>query len=288
MYFHLSRRHRRKLLLPPGLLALAGLLWLGSVTVGSWREKLTRWTVVQLTMPSKPDSDTISHGLYPINRRIPFLYSQLFTLYRWQDVLLDGTAAHDSASILTIAKAIATMRADTVPNCGIRVELTPQVKYRTFVQLLDLMAAMNQRKYMFDTYHGPFALYVLVDEYQPQPTELTDFPMRWRCGTMHYQMPTTYQADKPRYWSTSYLTRIGSWLAALWNPALKNTSWYTSAVGTGTKYDITLQLEKQYVMPFLRSIPHQAFALSRSEWRMHFLLIFVMMALSYWKLKRPM
>jgi hypothetical protein len=286
MPFHLPRRHRRKLLLPPGLLALAGLLWLGCVAVGSWREKLKRRTVVQLTMTPKPDSDTIYHNTYQFSKRIPYLYSQLFTLYHWQNVVLDGSAADDSASLTTIAKTVAAMRADTVPNSGIRVELTPQVRYRTFVQLLDLMAATNQKKYMFDMYHGPFALYILVDEYQHQPIEPVQ-PQTF-CGTMDYHMPTGFQAYNTGYWSTSYLTRIGSWLAALWNPELKNTSWYTSAVGTGTKYDITLRLEKQYLMPFLRSIPHRVFMLSRSEWRILFLLILGMMALSWWKLKRQL
>ena len=36
MHFYLPRRHRRQLLFPPGLLALAGLLWLGCVALGPW------------------------------------------------------------------------------------------------------------------------------------------------------------------------------------------------------------------------------------------------------------
>ena len=37
MPFYLPRRYRRKLLFPPSLLALAGLLWLGCVAVGTWQ-----------------------------------------------------------------------------------------------------------------------------------------------------------------------------------------------------------------------------------------------------------
>ena len=36
MAFYLPRRHRRKLLFPTGLLALAELRWLGCVAVGTW------------------------------------------------------------------------------------------------------------------------------------------------------------------------------------------------------------------------------------------------------------
>ena len=34
MHLYLPRRHRRQLLFPPGLLTLAGLLWLGCVALG--------------------------------------------------------------------------------------------------------------------------------------------------------------------------------------------------------------------------------------------------------------
>ena len=37
MPFYLLRRRHLKLLFPPGLLALAGLLWLGRVAVGTWQ-----------------------------------------------------------------------------------------------------------------------------------------------------------------------------------------------------------------------------------------------------------
>lgn len=52
MHFYLPRRHRRYLLFPPGLLALAGLLWLGCVALGPWQEALKLKSVMQLTMPS--------------------------------------------------------------------------------------------------------------------------------------------------------------------------------------------------------------------------------------------
>ena len=37
MHLYLPRRHRRQLLFPPGLLTLAGLLWLGCVALGPWQ-----------------------------------------------------------------------------------------------------------------------------------------------------------------------------------------------------------------------------------------------------------
>ena len=236
-------------------------------------------------MPPKPTSDTIYSTAYHDEVQvIPFLYSQLHELYHWQNIQLNGDAANDSVSTLAISEAIKTMRADTIPNCGIRVKLTSQVKYKVLVRLIDLMNINNQRKYLFDIYHGPFALYVLVDEYTPKMAS-KDEP-RILCGTMYTQMPTDYQPAAIGYWSVSYFTRFGNWLAALWNPSLKESSWYTSAVGTGTEYDITLRLEKQYLPQFLRSVPHRLFALSCSGWRVQFLLIIGMAVISWWKLKR--
>ncbi|MDO7851458.1 hypothetical protein [Hymenobacter convexus] len=215
MHLHLPRRYRRPLLLPPGLLALAGLLWLGSVAVGSWREKLTRRSVLQLTMPPKPDSDTIYHTLYSSERRIPFLYSQLFTLYKWQDIAFDGTAAHDSTALAGISKTIESMRADTVPNCGIRVAITPHTRYKSFVRLLDLMAINNQKKYLFDMHHGPFALYVLVDEYTPQPPSL-DPPLI--CGGSYFlpmPLPPTPESSPWELFILPAEWRLPLWLIAL-------------------------------------------------------------------------
>ncbi|WP_201980073.1 hypothetical protein [Hymenobacter rubidus] len=287
MHLYLPRRHRRKLLLPPGLLALTGLLWLGSVAIRSWREKLRRKAVVQLTMPPRPDSDTIFHtSSFSNPLRIPFLYSQLYKLYKWREVEFNGNAAHDSLSALLISQNIQAMRADTIPNCGIRVVFTSKVSYKGWVKLIDLMTLNDQKKYLFDMYHGPLTLYVLVDEYSPQAAR-TDEPQMF-CGTMATMPPANYKFTPVGYWSVSYFTRIGHWLAALWKPEVKNTSWYTSAIGTGTEYDITLTLEKQYLPHFLRSIPRQIFTLSCSEWGVQFLLIIGMSAISWRKLKRQL
>ena len=212
MHFHLPRRHRRKLLFPPGLLALAGLLWLGCVQLGALRERLTRRTIVDLTMPPKPTSDTIYSTAYHDEVQvIPFLYSQLHELYHWQNIQLNGDAANDSVSTLAISEAIKTMRADTIPNCGIRVKLTPQTRYKTFVRLIDLMELANQKKYLFDMYHGPFTLYVLVDEYTPHPSPAEP---RFLCGTNSYMISIPLPPEEVNRWELLFQTT--EWRRPLW------------------------------------------------------------------------
>ena len=59
MHFYLPRRHRRRLLLPPGWVALAGLLLLGCLALRPWQERLKRQVVLELTMPPLNKSGTI-------------------------------------------------------------------------------------------------------------------------------------------------------------------------------------------------------------------------------------
>jgi hypothetical protein len=217
MYFHLPRRHRRKLLFPPGLLALAGLLWLGCVVVGSWQEQLSRKVVVQLTMPPRPTSDTIFVHMPRAYLRepemIPFLYSQLFTLYSWQNIELNGRSVNDSISVSSISKAIKQIRTDTIPNCGIRIRLTSKVRYKTFIQLLDQMELNNQKKYLFDMYHGPFALYVLVDKYTPQTPIEPALPIEpvFLCGTNSHVIPIPRPSTVINRWELLFQTTEWRW-----------------------------------------------------------------------------
>ncbi|MDB5269123.1 MAG: hypothetical protein JWP58_2163 [Hymenobacter sp.] len=208
---YLPRRHRRMLLFPPGLLALAGLLWLGTVAIGPWRAQLQPRHVIQLSMPPRPLSDTIYQSI----RSIPFLYSQLFGLYNWQHVEFSGNSAHDSISMRAIARAIKTMRDDTVANCGVRVQIRPSTRYKELVSLLDLMSEYNIQKYLLDTYHGPTVLYVLVDSYVPQPVDSS--PPYISCGTSAYTLrptpppPQQFFADK---WLQPL--RQSEWRASVW------------------------------------------------------------------------
>ena len=103
------------------------------------------------------------------------------------------------------------MRADTIPNCGIRIRLTPQVRYKMLVHLLDLMTITDQKKYLFDMYHGPATLYVLVDNYTPQvPIE----PF-FSCGTSSYSLriipPPKAEASR---WEL--LLQPPEWRLSLW------------------------------------------------------------------------
>ena len=276
LHFCLPRRHRRQLLFPPGLLALAGLLWLGCVAIGSWQEKLTRKSVLQLTMPSMHiDKESPFYGKLPV-----LLSPRALDRFRvWHDVYFNGQRNNDSINLLNLSRTGAYMQAHATRDNGIRVRFSPHAKYTHLIAALNSMVKYDFQKYWLDIKHQPTALYTFTTTPVAEKPEFVDF-----CGTSasmaHYGLQ-----PRPVYWSVSYFTRFSNWLAALYNPELKDASWYTSAVGTGTEYDITLRLEKQYWPDIFQEF---IASFKQPEWRIQFLLIIGMGAISWWKLKRQL
>ncbi|HEX8326189.1 MAG TPA: hypothetical protein VF629_01525 [Hymenobacter sp.] len=275
MHFHLPRRHRRQLLFPPGLLALAGLLWLGCVAVGTLREKLAKRSIITLFVPpTHPDSDNF---LFHKPSPLALSTGELNKFRAWRDVYFNGQSHNDSINLLKLDRAVIYMQAHATADNGIRVCFGPQAKYVNLVATLNSMLKYGVQKYWLDVKHQPTAFYAFTtkpDVKRPE-SEFTNF-----CGT---NAAMVHYGPQPlaTYWSASYLTRFGHWLAALWNPKLKSTTWYTSAAGTGTEYDISLKLEMHYLPQFLHDF-------WQSDWRVQFLLIIGMVAINCWKLKRQL
>ena len=273
MNLYLPRRHRRKLLLPPGLLALAGLLWLGSMAVGTWREKLMRRSVMELTMPTiHIDRNNPMYG-----KHSPLLLSpHALNRFRvWRDIYFNGQLKNDSINLLKLNRAVVYMQAHATGATGIRVRFSLQAKYANLISTLNSMLKYDVQKYWLDIKHQPTTFYTFTARPVTGKPEFVDF-----CGT-NATMAHYGPQPMPTYWSVSYMNRFGHWLAARWNPKLKDTTWYTSAVGTGTEYDISLKLETQYLPYFIHEF-------RQSEWRIQFLLIISMAAISWWKIKRQL
>ena len=110
MHFHLPRRHRRRLLLPPGLLALAGLLLLGCLALRPWQERLGRKVVMQLTMPPINESRTIWPVEYfeacdSLLLKEPKLsYSNVLTYRSWTTISFGRGQCLDTLAIHEIKK----------------------------------------------------------------------------------------------------------------------------------------------------------------------------------------
>ncbi|MBJ6111653.1 hypothetical protein JAO73_21710 [Hymenobacter sp. BT523] len=154
MHFILPRRHRRQLLFPPGLLALAGLLWLGCVMLGAHRAQLTLHTVLQLTMPPVSNSDFLWGTMPGMGPRMR--YSELPRFRTWHTVEFGRGGALDSLAAREAESAIRELARvwEAVPaHDGLRVRFGPNARYASMIWVLDLMNRYNVKKYFFDLYH---------------------------------------------------------------------------------------------------------------------------------------
>jgi len=181
MRFYLPRRHRRKLLFPPGLLALAGLLWLGCVVVGSWQEKLKPKVVMQvmfLPVHLPPN--------YRNNFDAPQLMSvaQLQTFRLWHDAYFIGDAVVDAQEQERLKQFVQAMMADSAHDRGVRIRLASTSHYRNLVFILDLMARENVKRYRLDIQHEPVTLYAYTNvRLRPSQAGIVEF----LCGTEFYR-----------------------------------------------------------------------------------------------------
>ena len=153
MPFYLPRRHRRRLLLPPGLLALAGLLLLGCLALRPWQERLTRPTVIDFTMP-------VQHGRSGIDN--VFEPKELTKFNDWYDTYFDGSPSGDARHALGILHRAAAMQASPQRDQRLRVQLGRHATYAELVFLLNTMHRFNIKKYVLDINHGPTVFYAFT------------------------------------------------------------------------------------------------------------------------------
>ena len=156
MHFYFSRRHRRSLLLPPGLLALAGLLLLGCLALRPWQQQLKRHNVIELTMPIY-----VAHPTLPMTIRFLLPDPDTMCERRFRhDAFLNGKAAHDQRQFRQIKADSRLITADTKHNGLVCVRLAPTARYANMVALLDLTERMSYHKYWFDFKRKPAAFYI--------------------------------------------------------------------------------------------------------------------------------
>jgi hypothetical protein len=227
MHFHLPRRHRRKLLFPPGLLALAGLLWLGSVAVGRWRERLSRKVIIQvafvpLSLPKNQCNNYDAPLLMPI--------AQLQLFRQWYDARFTGNTLDDSQEQKLISNAVREMMADSLHPGGVRIRFAPTANYNNLVFALDLMARERVQKYRLDLQHQPATLYAytylrprpsqedvidfvdygsdIIFSRIPEPSPASAFVTYGDDLIIAFRHPVLFQKLMPTKWTTAALMLI--------------------------------------------------------------------------------
>ncbi len=188
------RRCRRRLLLPPGWVALGFLLLLGCQALQPWRGQLRLWNMLQVTMPPlKPvDGMPWNHVVY----RSPL---QLNHFRGWHEVKLAGQLLPDFLSFNQLEAAIRVVQLDTLHAGGVRVRFGPQATYANLVQVLDCMLYTGQRKYWWDIRSKHTVFYAITEKWVP-PTP-SSRPLLFICGTRNATFHLEDSPTEPAWWT---------------------------------------------------------------------------------------
>ncbi|RYE89831.1 MAG: hypothetical protein EOO37_04270 [Cytophagaceae bacterium] len=160
---YLPRRHYRRLLLPPGWVALGFLLLLGCQALVSQLIRRQIECITQLTMPilEKVAKEKYS-DLSPYCFCKPL--ADIKTTTRWQNAQLIGNSLRFPVNKTALEAAVQATQADAGHARGVRVFFRPTATYGSLVSLLDMMNRLNQRKYWLDIEHRPVTFYIVNDK----------------------------------------------------------------------------------------------------------------------------
>jgi hypothetical protein len=219
---YLPRRHRRHLLFPPGLLALAGLLWLGCVTVV--RIIPPKKTVLEFAAwPPKVcsvDSDVPAFVAEAWRGSPACLPPTALEKFRpWYTFWFVGSVFSDYFALQNTRFVARDLEQNSDLDQGFRVNFAPEATYDNLVQVLDLFNQENVRKSWVDFYHLPVTIYSYTEKPLKKPLleEQNYSSGDFRCllcdDVMPY-IPTTSEVIKR--WLTE------SW-GAIRSPVWRNT-----------------------------------------------------------------
>ncbi|PJJ59383.1 hypothetical protein CLV45_0800 [Hymenobacter chitinivorans DSM 11115] len=238
---YVIRRHRRHLLFPPGLLALAFLLLLGCQVLRPWYGVLGPHYVLSLTLPARPVSDVI----YPYPDIALFkqvrigesehssqeqleLFSQLPYFRHWQDFTFTGEQVARGATAEKARLAFQAMRTDTTRAKGIRIRFTEQASYTSLVQILDWAQSATGDNYLLDIYQGPVTLYAFTNAYRPPAIDVDrlfpDGNAIIGCSLCNDFYP--YSPPPASFWE-----QMKTWVTQcklIWKQALLSSEWLAS------------------------------------------------------------
>lgn len=159
------RRSHRRLLLPPGWVALGFLLQLGCVALGTHWRQLQVMNVVQVTMPALHPA---SGEYYPCQIRFTLQYArqQVRQIPYWQTLVFTGRST-DSLVARQVRPAVISLKNSLQQRRGLAIRLAPATRYKHLVFVLDLLAQQDIKKYYFDNHQVPFVVYALSNRFLP-------------------------------------------------------------------------------------------------------------------------
>ncbi|MET4107050.1 hypothetical protein [Hymenobacter sp. UYP22] len=213
---YLPRRHRRHLLFPPGLLALAGLLWLGGVAVPKQLQHPGR-TALEIALPSLKIPEGILGGFITAK--------QVERMAPWQSVTVSGCLWTDYFSLRMVEFMCLPLAKSGSERSNVRVYMSQFTTYNSFVTLLDMAQRLHVRRYWLDFRKVPYVLYLPSNESfleSPIYVSASNIVPPFICGNTSSFPPVPTRPDVPRVELPAILSPIwrNTWLLLLLLTAL--------------------------------------------------------------------
>lgn len=159
---YVLRRHSRRLLLPPGWVALGFLLLLGCQALLTHERQFRLTNIMYMTLPPLKQDTTWSKGGGK-DYRMPYLsLSELDTIRYWYTIDYSGAELTDFTNDSLIKSAVRVMNADTNYVRGVRIRFHQHATYANLIEALDVMSICNQRWYFLDVRYSCATLYAVM------------------------------------------------------------------------------------------------------------------------------
>ncbi|RSK33909.1 hypothetical protein [Hymenobacter metallilatus] len=193
-YLPFPRRRYRELFFPPGLLALAGLLWLGCVTVVDIKKSTTQYSVVE-----NAQIKSIDWCQQPMDKSQPIippcLPSAVLAQFRqWYSFSLIGNTLPDYFTLQHIQIIVQQFQQEPNLDRGMQVHFAAGANYANLVHLLDLLDQAKAQKHWLDLSHEPAMLYCITEKPKPidpnQPLATDNFICGTKSGIVILNTPT--------------------------------------------------------------------------------------------------
>ncbi|MET4107049.1 hypothetical protein [Hymenobacter sp. UYP22] len=185
LYLPLPHRRYRPLFFPPGLLALAGLLWLGCVAVP--RIVAPTLHVMEVAFPAihVPAS---SFGGFPTPQQVE-------DFGPWKIITLSSNPWAAYFDMKTIESASLALAEEQAEHRALRVYFNESTSYNTFIELWDMCSRLGIKRYWIDWRKQPFS-FNLLGNIPPDP----NYPS-FVCGTSsQYLMPVKSFSELAEEW----------------------------------------------------------------------------------------
>lgn len=170
----LPRRFRRPLLFPPGLLALAGLLWLGCVALPQMRGIISgQQAVIEITVNPQVNTADLKYA-HPAFRR--WLLNAWEPNSQWNSVSFNGHLFEDYFVLRQAQQQVEYMRNKPLQKDSLRVQFSEHASYRSLVQMLNMAQRPTTVMYWLDFRMRSTTLYIF-----PRGREHEE---KWVCGPM--------------------------------------------------------------------------------------------------------